>query len=115
MAEGITKLPVAERHELRIAVKKARYGIEFFHALLPQKRAARWTAALKPVQDSLGHMNDLDVAERTIERLVGPESTAGGKLAAAARSVRRLHKKAARDAEPEIRKQCRRLTRIALF
>lgn len=113
-AEGVAKLPIPERHELRIAVKKARYGIEFFHDLLPQKRAQRWTAALKHVQDSLGHMNDLDVAERTIERLVSPATT-NRKLALAARSVRRLHKKAARDAEPDIRKKCRRLLRIALF
>lgn len=112
--EDIAKLPIPERHELRIAVKKARYGIEFFHGLLPQKRAQRWTAALKHVQDSLGHMNDLDVAERTIERLVSPAAT-NRKLALAARSVRRLHKKAARDAEPDIRKKCRRLLRIALF
>ena len=100
-------------------MKKARYGIEFFHGLLPQKRAQRWTAALKRVQDSLGHMNDLDVAERTIGRLVGERPAGTGtenrKLAAAARTIRRAHKKAARDAEPDIRKQCRRLTRIALF
>jgi len=105
-------------------VKKARYGIEFFHGLLPQKRAQRWTAALKRVQDSLGHMNDLDVAERTIGRLVGERpvderlvgtGAENRKLAAAARTIRRTHKKAARDAEPDIRKQCRRLTRIALF
>ncbi|MHB1205725.1 MAG: CHAD domain-containing protein, partial [Rhodospirillaceae bacterium] len=117
-AEGIARLPVEERHELRLAVKKARYGIEFFQTLLPAKRAARWTAALKHVQDSLGHLNDLDVAERTIARLVGAHSAgnaADRKTAAAGRSVRRLHKKAVADAEPEIRKQCRRLARIALF
>ena len=114
-AEGIAKLPVPERHELRIAVKKARYGIEFFHDLLPAKRAARWAGALKHVQDSLGHMNDLDVAERTIEKLVGPEATADRSLMTAGRRVQRQHKKAARDAEPDIRKQCRRLMRIALF
>lgn len=114
-AEDIAKLPIPERHELRIAVKKARYSIEFFHDVLPAKRAQRWTAALKHVQDSLGHMNDLDVAERTIERLVGPASAANRKLVAAARSIRRMHKKAARDAEPDIRKKCKRLARIALF
>ena len=114
-AEGIAKLSVPERHELRIAVKNARYGIEFFHDLLPAKRAARWAGALKHVQDSLGHMNDLDVAERTIEKLVGPEATADRSLMTAGRRVQRQHKKAARDAEPDIRKQCRRLMRIALF
>jgi triphosphatase len=121
-AAGIARLPVDERHELRIAVKKARYGIEFFHTLLPAKRAARWTTALKHVQDSLGHLNDLDVAERTIAKLVGEHllgehlvGDTGRKIAAAGRSVRRLHKKAAANAEPEIRKQCRRVARIALF
>ncbi|MBX7197962.1 MAG: CHAD domain-containing protein [Rhodospirillaceae bacterium] len=114
-AAGIAKLPVPERHELRIAVKKARYGIEFFHDLLPQKHAQRWATALKYVQDSLGHMNDLDVAERTIERLAGPPAEANRRLADAARDIRRMHKKAARDAEPYIRKKCKRLARIALF
>jgi triphosphatase len=119
-AEGIARLPIEERHELRLAVKKARYGIEFFQTLLPAKRVARWTTALKHVQDSLGHMNDLDVAERTIVRLVGAQlagnaATADHKTAAAGRCVRRQHKKAAAAAEPEIRKQCRRLARIALF
>ena len=118
-AKEIDRLPTSERHELRIAVKKARYGIAFFHALLPAKRAARWTASLKHMQESLGHLNDLDVAERTIARLVGEyvageTATTDGK-AAAGRSVRRLHRKAVADAEPDIRKQGRRLARIALF
>src|SRR5262249_50943272 len=53
----IDKLSVDERHELRIAAKKVRYGVEFFAALLPAKRAARMSASLKQLQDNLGHMN----------------------------------------------------------
>ena len=112
-AEGIAGLSVEERHDLRIAVKKTRYGIEFFAGVLPAKRAARLTAALKHVQDSLGRLNDLNVAERTIGRLSG--ANAGSDTARAAKTITRAYRKAAAAAEPEIRKQCRRLTRIALF
>ncbi len=66
----IEQLTVNARHDLRIAVKKTRYGLEFFHALLPAKRAARLNELLKHLQDSLGHLNDIEVAERTIGTLV---------------------------------------------
>src|SRR3546814_7914325 len=55
---GFAKLPTAERHQLRIAVKKLRYTTEFFRGLYPPKRSKGYLAALRDLQESLGHLND---------------------------------------------------------
>ena len=55
-----------ERHRLRIALKKLRYATEFFDSGYKKKRTARYLAALKQLQDALGHLNDVAVAERLV-------------------------------------------------
>ncbi len=62
-------LAPAERHRLRIALKKLRYATEFFHALYRKKRAQPYLATLKELQDTLGHLNDAAVAERLVNDL----------------------------------------------
>ncbi len=59
----------AKLHSLRIAIKKLRYGLEFFHGVLPDKRTTRISRDLKALQESLGYVNDLDVAKRTVAML----------------------------------------------
>lgn len=54
------------RHLLRIAAKKARYAAEFFHDLLPSKRVERYVAALSALQDRLGALNDIAVADQLL-------------------------------------------------
>jgi CHAD domain-containing protein len=68
-AKTIDSAPTAALHELRIEIKKVRYGFEFFQALLPQRRVQRLGRLLKALQDSLGHLNDIDVAGRTLQAL----------------------------------------------
>ena len=57
------RLTPVERHRLRIALKKLRYATEFFHSPYPKKRTHAYLAALKELQDTLGHLNDVAVAE----------------------------------------------------
>jgi triphosphatase len=57
------------RHRVRIAAKKARYAAEFFRDLLPAKPAKRYIRSLSGLQDKLGHLNDLAVAERLLAEL----------------------------------------------
>jgi triphosphatase len=57
-------------HAMRVAIKKARYGLEFFITLLPTRRAARTGRYLKALQDTLGALNDRDVAYRTVATLI---------------------------------------------
>ena len=54
-----------------IALKKLRYATEFFEALYPKSTPKPYLAALKDLQDGLGHLNDVAVAQRLIDSLVG--------------------------------------------
>lgn len=63
-------LSAADRHKLRIALKKLRYTAEFFTSLYPRKRTDTYVKALKRLQDDLGHLNDLATAERLLDGLL---------------------------------------------
>jgi len=66
---------VAARHRLRIAVKKLRYASDAL-ANLYGKRGKATLAGLENIQESLGALNDLAVAERLMQALAlaHPES-----------------------------------------
>jgi inorganic triphosphatase YgiF len=70
------RISAEERHRVRIALKKLRYAIEFFQTLYPKKDARPYLDTLKDLQDSLGHLNDVAVAERLIATL-GDDAEAG--------------------------------------
>jgi CHAD domain-containing protein len=80
---GLARATPAEIHALRIQIKKLRYGLEFFQSVLPDRRAARLGRLLKSLQDTLGHLNDLDVAGRTLNTLAGEARDADTKVALA--------------------------------
>ena len=48
---------------VRIALKKLRYACEFFEGLYRKKDTKPYLASLKQMQDRLGHLNDVAVAE----------------------------------------------------
>jgi inorganic triphosphatase YgiF len=57
------------RHKARIAAKKMRYASEFFLGLGPKSRSDRYrpfVEALSEMQDKLGRLNDLAVAEAMV-------------------------------------------------
>ncbi|GJD51214.1 hypothetical protein OPKNFCMD_3966 [Methylobacterium crusticola] len=66
-----------DRHQVRIAAKKLRYGAEFFGSLYADKKEAkrhrRFVAALADLQDALGDLNDI----ATGHEIVGDVSAAG--------------------------------------
>lgn len=66
------RLSPAERHEVRIALKKLRYGIEFFADLFPGDEVGELRKAAARMQDRLGHLNDVDVASRLAHELIDP-------------------------------------------
>jgi CHAD domain-containing protein len=65
LAKHLRDLGDEERHELRIRVKKLRYGTEFFSSLFTsgkaQKRRKTFSSLLEEVQENLGDLNDLAV------------------------------------------------------
>ena len=58
------------RHELRILLKKLRYSTEFFASLFPGREVDRYRAAAARMQDVLGHLNDVTVAQHVVDTLL---------------------------------------------
>jgi len=58
-----------QRHRIRIAAKKARYGAEFFRDLLPAKDVKHYVSRLSELQDHLGLLNDFAVADQLLPEL----------------------------------------------
>jgi inorganic triphosphatase YgiF len=102
--EDFAQLSAEQRHRLRIALKKLRYATEFFEALYPKKHSRPYLAALKDLQDGLGHLNDVAVAQRLIDSLAGERngSADGDGLQRAAGLVLGWHARGVADLEPAI-------------
>ncbi|MBA3827097.1 MAG: CHAD domain-containing protein [Ktedonobacterales bacterium] len=68
-------LPQADRphehHQMRIAIKRLRYGIDAFANVLPADALA-CVPALKSIQDALGELHDSDVLFASIEATLFP-------------------------------------------
>ncbi len=79
-ARAFTRLAPAERHALRIAIKRQRYAAEFFRTLFGGKRQARYLAVLRAAQDSLGRANDAHVGAELL-RTAPPETGPMGDFA----------------------------------
>ncbi|HEV7997215.1 MAG TPA: CHAD domain-containing protein [Stellaceae bacterium] len=108
------RLTPKERHRLRIAVKKLRYTVELLRSLYPQRDARRYLKPLKPVQDELGHANDIRVAYGLVIEL-GNEAEDAGPIAEAGGQLLELHERAFLRGEPKLGKRLRRLNRAAPF
>ena len=62
-------MSAAQRHQLRIDVKKLRYATDLFGSLHRGRGAAGYLKRLGKVQDALGYANDVAVAEDLMRRL----------------------------------------------
>ena len=100
---GFADLSPEARHELRIALKKLRYGTEFFASLYPARETERFRKAAARMQDILGHMNDVDVAQHVLKDLLdGTEPGARQRAAAlAAGQVIGWYGRQSLDLEPQ--------------
>jgi CHAD domain-containing protein len=64
----------ADRHRLRITLKKLRYTSEFFAPLYRAKAVGHFLEPLKELQDRLGHLNDVAHVRGTLGRLMMEEA-----------------------------------------
>lgn len=75
-ARNLEELSPLRRHKLRIAVKKLRYGAEFFATLFPtadrDARRQHFAQALKGLQSALGTLNDLEAHKRIAGSIANP-------------------------------------------
>lgn len=70
----IGKLDEAERHALRIKLKKLRYAVDFFASLWPKRRTEAFRERLGALQDVLGAMNDAAVARALVGDILAARS-----------------------------------------
>lgn len=62
MGRRIDDLDAEQRHALRRALKRQRYGAEFLQTLYPARKVRPFTRRLKTLQDIFGYMNDVEMA-----------------------------------------------------
>jgi triphosphatase len=67
LGRGLARRTPAERHRLRIELKKLRYASEFLGSLFSERAVERSLGRITALQDTLGALNDV----ATVERLVG--------------------------------------------
>lgn len=70
----------ASAHRTRIAAKRGRYALEFFHALYRDKGTRTYLKALAAAQEELGQHNDLVVADRLLQELAQQHPPADGAI-----------------------------------
>lgn len=100
LGENFADLPTSERHELRIALKKLRYAIEFFSTLFDSSAVKPFLVSLKTLQDDLGHMNDVAVAETLLDGLMARQGKVD--IDRAAGMVIGWHARGLADLEPQL-------------
>jgi inorganic triphosphatase YgiF len=64
----IEQLSIPERHEMRKAMKKMRYGIEFFGCLYQKEAVRPFLKRMKKLQNIFGYLNDIAMAEQLPEK-----------------------------------------------
>lgn len=101
LGRDFAELDADGRHEVRIALKKLRYGTEFFGPLFADKAVSRYRKASARLQDVLGRMNDVTVAARLLRDLVATAERPA-EAALAAGQVIGWHASAATSVEPEL-------------
>jgi hypothetical protein len=88
-------LDEASLHALRKRIKRQRYAVEFFAAVLRRRQVERYLNALAVIQDRMGEFNDLFVARARYQSLVASDPAAWfalGWLAARIAEARALAK-----------------------
>jgi triphosphatase len=102
------QLPAHLRHQLRIAVKKLRYGIELLDSLYDRHDARPFIKRLKQVQDELGHANDVRVAYSLVIDLARSAPQAEAMADAGAQMLAR-HERSLALGEKKLRRRLKRL------
>lgn len=93
----LSSLTIPERHDMRKALKKFRYGLEFFAGLSQKTERRAYLKRLKSLQDVFGYLNDVAMAELLLD-LPLPAGQTGTDLAQSCGFVIGWHEAEARHA-----------------
>ncbi len=75
------------RHDLRKALKKLRYAVEFFASLWPRRKVAPFLKRLKALQEDCGALQDVAMARETLFGPAAPPLNDPGAIRAAGYAV----------------------------
>ncbi len=70
LGRNFDRLSNGQLHRLRIALKKLRHASEFFGEQFPHRKARPYIKSVRWLQDDLGHLNDVAVAEGCLRGLL---------------------------------------------
>lgn len=107
-SKGFAGQSAEQRHRLRIALKKLRYGAELLASLYEGNEVDRFVKRVKQLQDDLGWANDVRVGHDILAELA-PSASRNGAIAAAGRRMLEWHEHRLADSEPKLRKHLHRL------
>jgi len=107
---------MADRHALRIELKKLRYASEFLARLFPKKRGRRFLRELEGLQEVLGSLNDVRMARRLAGSLCEAHSEASrAALERGTTAVDGWTAQQASRAEPKLAKRWQRFAETEPF
>ena len=111
--KGFAAQSPAERHRLRIALKKLRYTAEALSSFYPAEKGAPFAARLKRLQDGLGHANDVRVGYELLATIAAGDDS--GPLAEAGEHMLAWHERRLVDTESKLRRHLSELFEIEPF
>jgi len=115
----IEGLDPAERHKLRIRLKKLRYAAEFFACFYKKREIRPHQKRISELQDVLGHLNDANIALALVDDILAneggrdPGSSAG--LAYAGGAVVGWHTQHASATTKSLAKRWKKFARLEPF
>jgi inorganic triphosphatase YgiF len=111
-----TRQTAADRHDLRVSLKKLRYATEFFRSLYDRKSVQRYLRRLTELQSALGHLNDVASATDLVTRLKDDGQAAlAAEWGDAAGKVIGWHARDLCEFEPRLRKDWKEFARTKAF
>jgi inorganic triphosphatase YgiF len=108
-------LSLDERHQVRIALKKLRYMIEFLESLFDPPSVKPITKRLRGLQEDLGHLNDVRTAQGLIKELARPAEHDISDMGVAAGVVLGWHLRGLRNLEAKLCEDVRRFKKAKPF
>ncbi len=114
-SKGFAKLTQEERHEFRIALKKLRYMIEVGGEAFDARDVKILIKRVKPLQEELGHINDIRIAQRLIKHVAHAAGDGAGELSQDAGLVLGWHIRGMAEDEPKLQRNVRRLRKARPF
>jgi len=103
---GFSELSTKDRHRLRLGVKRLRYAAECFRSLFQGETTAGYLKGLSRLQDSLGHLNDVETARELLKEFDTHDGTPqAASLTRASGLVIGWYKRGAKELEAKLRKQ----------